>query len=160
MCTVRSGYPERASLVALSFVALVVVGCRSPGAVEQGSIAAIESLLREQQFDWNRGDIPAFMEGYARSEELRFVSGDQTTIGWQATLDRYERRYGDREKMGSLEFTLVDVELLAAGVGKVVGKWQLSFTDDSTGGMFTLILRRRPEGWRIVHDHTSVQTGE
>ena len=62
--------------------------------------------------------------------------------------------------MGSLQFTLVDVELLAPDVGKVVGKWRLTRKDDHPGGMFTLILRRMPEGWRIVHDHTSVESIE
>jgi len=32
----------------------------------------------------------------------------------------------------------------------------LTMPDDThPGGLFTLVLRKRPEGWRIVHDHTS-----
>jgi len=27
---------------------------------------------------------------------------------------------------------------------------------DELGGVFTLVWQRFPEGWKIVHDHTSV----
>jgi ketosteroid isomerase-like protein len=157
MCTVRSGIPERVLLLALS---LFAAGCRSPGPGETESIGAIESLILTQEADWNRGDLAAFMKGYIRSEDLRFVSGGQTTEGWEATFERYTKKYGDRAKMGSVKFTLVDVALLAPDVGKVVGKWRLTRENDSPGGMFTLILRRTSEGWRIVHDHTSIESSE
>jgi beta-aspartyl-peptidase (threonine type) len=39
----------------------------------------------------------------------------------------------------------------------VRGRWRLTFRDGKqTGGLFTLLMRRTPEGWRIVHDHTSL----
>jgi ketosteroid isomerase-like protein len=32
----------------------------------------------------------------------------------------------------------------------------LTGTAQAGRGVFTLVVERRPEGWRIVHDHTSV----
>ncbi|MEZ4255426.1 MAG: hypothetical protein R3A78_06885 [Polyangiales bacterium] len=36
----------------------------------------------------------------------------------------------------------------------VLGHWRLD-GESVRGGVFTLILRRTPAGWKIIHDHTS-----
>ena len=51
----------------------------------------ISAVLNMQQEAWNRGDIDAFMNGYSRSEDTVFVSGDEITRGWQKVLDRYKK---------------------------------------------------------------------
>jgi len=59
--------------------------------------------------------------------------------------------------MGQLEFSRVETRALADDVQLARGRWQLSFRDKpGVGGLFSLVLKRLPEGWRIVHDHTSV----
>jgi ketosteroid isomerase-like protein len=45
--------------------------------------------------------------------------------------------------------------MLSPDAAVVVGRWQLKRTNDEPHGRFTLIFKRLPEGWRIVHDHTS-----
>ena len=57
--------------------------------------------------------------------------------------------------MGTLEFTIEQMDWLGTDYMKVLGRWALDRRDDRPHGLFTLILRRRPEGWRIIHDHTS-----
>ena len=52
------------------------------------AIAAIRAVLDAQVAAWNRGDIEGFMDGYWRSPETVFVSGDTVTHGWQTVLDR------------------------------------------------------------------------
>jgi ketosteroid isomerase-like protein len=37
----------------------------------------------------------------------------------------------------------------------VRGRFRLQMKNDAPTGIFTLILRKTPAGWRIVHDHTS-----
>ena len=64
---------------------------------------AIRQVLDDQVVAWNKGDLPGFMEGYWQSPDLRFYSGKDVTSGWQATLDRYRKRYqGEGKKMGQL----------------------------------------------------------
>ena len=58
-------------------------------------------MIDHQAAAWNRGDIDAFMDGYARSPETTFVSGDEVTHGWQTVHDRYAKKYDSREKMGT-----------------------------------------------------------
>jgi beta-aspartyl-peptidase (threonine type) len=117
---------------------------------------AIRQVLDAQVAAWNQGDLQGFMAGYWSSPELSFFSGSQRTRGWQATLDRYVDRYQSKgQEMGQLTFRELDIELLGPDSALVRGRWQLKRSKDSPGGLFTLIFKRLPEGWRIVHDHTS-----
>lgn len=117
--------------------------------------AAIRAVLDAQVAAWNRGDIEGFMDGYARSPDIVFISGDSLTHGWQTVFDRYKKGYDTREKMGTLQFSDLDVKIVSKDAAVVIGRWQLTREKDTPKGRFTLIFRRRSEGWRIVHDHTS-----
>jgi beta-aspartyl-peptidase (threonine type) len=117
---------------------------------------AIRQLLDAQVAAWNKGDLRGFMAGYWNSPELSFFSAGQHTRGWQAAYDRYVERYQSKgQEMGQLAFRDLNIELLGTESALVRGRWQLKRSKDSPGGLFTLIFKRFPEGWRIVHDHTS-----
>ena len=116
----------------------------------------IRKVLDDQVRAWNKGDLRGFMEGYWQSPDLSFFSGKSKTKGWQATLDRYRKKYqGEGKEMGKLSFTDLDVALLGPQHALVRGRWQLILSKDNPAGLFTLIFRKLPAGWRIVHDHTS-----
>lgn len=128
------------------------------GTFDAGAEAeAIRALLNRQVDDWNAGDIEAFMQGYWQSDSLRFVSGGTLRRGWQTTIERYYNTYPDRGAMGTLDFGDLDVRLLSPRWALVAGTWHLERTGAyaDIGGRYTLVLEKRPEGWRIVHDHTS-----
>jgi ketosteroid isomerase-like protein len=118
---------------------------------------AIERVLHTQQEAWNRHDLEGFMTGYWNSLELTFFSGAKETNGWQATIDRYLATYSSPgHEMGKLEFTGLRVEVLGQDAAFVRGSWKLTMSDGKTPhGLFTLVFRKFPEGWKIVHDHTS-----
>lgn len=115
----------------------------------------IAAILDAQAAAWNRGEIDAFMAGYARSPDTTFVSGDEVTRGWQAVRDRYAKKYARREKMGTLTFSGLTITRLCDDAAIVLGSWSLERKEDRPHGKFTLLFRRLPEGWRIVLDHTS-----
>ena len=119
------------------------------------SVTEIQSVLTAQQDAWNRGDIDAFMNGYARSAPTVFVSEDEVTRGWETVRERYRVKYSDRAKMGMLSFSEIEVTMLSPDAAVVLGRWRLKRTNDEPHGRFTLIFKRLPEGWRIVQDHTS-----
>lgn len=119
------------------------------------AFAQIRNVLRVQQAAWNRGDIDAFMNGYARSRSTTFVSEDTVRRGWETVRDRYRKKYSDRAKMGLLTFSDLEIASLGSDAAVVLGRWKLKRAQDQPHGRFTLIFRRLPEGWRIVHDHTS-----
>jgi ketosteroid isomerase-like protein len=135
----------------------ILVTTFARAATEQpvNSVAQIQSLLREQQKAWNRGDIDGFMKGYARAPSTVFVSGDEVRRGWETVGERYRQKYSDRAKMGTLSFSEIEIMPLSADAAVVLGRWYLKRADDEPHGRFTLIFKRLPEGWRIVYDHTS-----
>jgi ketosteroid isomerase-like protein len=119
--------------------------------------ADIRDLLSRQVDAWNRGDLEGFMAGYWKSPELSFYSGTSVTHGWEPTLKRYREKYqGQGKEMGKLDFFDLRVELLAPDAAFVRGHWQLQMkSGQQPSGIFTLILRKFRDGWRIIHDHTS-----
>lgn len=124
--------------------------------VGSGEETAIRKVLGDQAAAWNRGDLVRFMDGYWKSDRLSFFSNGDKTTGWQATLDRYRNKYqAEGKEMGKLAFSELSVELLAKDHALVKGRFKLTLKTAAPTGIFTLILRKLPEGWRIVHDHTS-----
>jgi len=118
--------------------------------------AAVEQVLKDQSEAWNRGDLDAFMDGYDRSGQLTFYSGGAVHQGWDAALQRYRERYQAKERgMGTLSFRDLRVELAGQDLAWVRGAYLLTDGPKSDAGLFTLVLRKTPAGWRIVHDHTS-----
>ncbi len=123
-----------------------------------GAQPAIESVLNLQRDAWNRHDLDGFMTGYWNSPALTFFSGATEHDGWQAALDRYRSAYTSAgHEMGKLDFSNLRVEQLGSDAAFVRGSWRLTMSDGKTPhGLFTLVFRKFPEGWKIVHDHTSL----
>jgi ketosteroid isomerase-like protein len=120
---------------------------------------SIKHVLISQVEAWNHGNLENFMAGYWNSPDLTFFSGATVTKGWKPTLARYQQRYqSGGNQMGHLEFQDLDIDLLSRRSAVVTGKWKLTMSDGKTPhGLFTLIFMRFPEGWKIVHDHTSAE---
>jgi uncharacterized protein (TIGR02246 family) len=125
----------------------------------------VEAHLAAQIEAWNRGDLEAFCSGY--DEDALFITPSGSTRGRDEILRRYRRRYTDRDAMGTLGFEILEVrtiqgvELSMLGDSKpsrihavsVAARWSLSYTDrDDASGLTLIVLRRRGDGWSIVHD--------
>jgi ketosteroid isomerase-like protein len=118
----------------------------------------IRATLDKQVAAWNRRDLEGFMSAYWNSKELSFYSGGVKTYGWQQTIDRYRNRYQSAgREMGQLDFSNLEIEILSPGAAYVRGRWHLKMKDGEPAGLFTLILRKLPGGWKIIHDHTSTE---
>jgi uncharacterized protein (TIGR02246 family) len=122
---------------------------------DAATTVAVRAVLDAQVEAWNRGDIEAFMGGYARSPDITFISGDNFTRGWQTVHDRYQKNYNSREKMGTLTFSDLETRVESSDSAVTIGRWHLQLANDQPHGRFTLVFRRTRQGWRIVHDHTS-----
>lgn len=117
--------------------------------------AEIRAVLNEQQAAWNRGDVEGFMKGYWNSPDLTFAGSNGVTRGWEPVMARYRRNYPDAAAMGHLDFSDIEIRLLGSDAALVLGRWHLKRASDEPGGVFTLVFQKFPEGWRIIHDHTS-----
>lgn len=146
-----------AAVVLLCIAALVHAQAPSPDE------AAIRAAIAAQAEAWNRADIPAFMQTYENSADTTFI-GAHLAKGYAPILERYTKSYTTKEQMGTLTFTNLDVRLMPGSCGTVeyavvTGNFHLERTargeaakDD---GIFSLVWRKGPQGWKILLDHTS-----
>jgi uncharacterized protein (TIGR02246 family) len=117
---------------------------------------AISAVLSAQQAAWNRGDVEAFLVGYWRSPELTFSGSSGVARGWEGVLARYKKSYPDKGAMGQLDFSELEFRFLGPDAALVLGRWHLKREkEEDVGGVFTLVWERFPDGWKIIHDHTS-----
>ena len=153
---------SRISLILLALLAGVgLAGVTSPvslsaaGEPNEPDQAAIQKLMEAQQAAWNHGDIDAFMTAYWRSPDVTFSGTSGIVRGWDAVLARYKSSYADREAMGQLQFSGLEYRFLGPDAALLLGHWHLTRAKGDVGGVFSLVWQRFPEGWRIIHDHTS-----
>jgi uncharacterized protein (TIGR02246 family) len=121
----------------------------------QNDRAAIAKILDAQENAWNQGNVDAFLEGYWHSPELTFSGSSGIARGWDGVLARYRKSYPDRAAMGQLDFSNLETRFFGKDAALVLGRWHLSRAQGDVGGVFSLVWQRFPEGWRIIHDHTS-----
>ncbi len=150
----------RISALAVLFMALVVGALRAPKLSaafneHESDRAAITKILEAQQNNWNQGNVEAFVEGYWRSPDLTFSGSGGIARGWDGVLARYKKNYPDRAAMGQLDFSGLEFHFLSNDAALVLGHWHLARARGDIGGVFSLVWQRFPEGWRIIHDHTS-----
>ncbi len=117
--------------------------------------SAIMAVLNAQQGAWNRGDVDAFLVGYWHSPELTFSGSSGVSRGWDGVLARYKKNYPDSAAMGQLDFSEMEFRFLGPDAALVLGRWHLKRDKGDIGGVFSLVWQRSPDGWKIVHDHTS-----
>ncbi len=144
-------------LFALIFT--LVVACppwlaeaRAGGAPEQ----AIRQVLEDQAAAWNRGDVDAFMQGYAHSPQTAFV-GKTVEYGYDLILSRYKKAYANPAAMGQLSFANIAVRILGTDYAVVTGNFHQQRTQiggGDTGGIFSLVLAKTDAGWKVILDHS------
>ena len=117
----------------------------------------IRSVLDRQEQAWNHGDLDDLLTAYEDSPNLVFISR-KVSRGLSEIRERYRTTYGTKEKMGTLKFSDLDVRMLGTGYATVIGRFHLDREEKGGGpaqGIFTLIFRSTPSGWKIIQDHTS-----
>ena len=125
----------------------------------EADVRAVRAVIDQQALDWNKGDLDGFLTGYWNSPKVVFMSGGNRFDGFEAMRDRYRHRYkAEGKAMGQLAFSELDVESLGPQAVLARGRFRLTMPDGTKPtGLFTLIVRKFPDGWKIVHDHTSAE---
>jgi uncharacterized protein (TIGR02246 family) len=150
----------RLALAGLGLILLFVLGVRTGRQTKAAEArdqdkTAITAVLNTQQAAWNRGDVDAFLVGYWHSPELTFSGTSGVSRGWDGVMARYKKNYPDQAAMGRLDFSELEYRFLGPEAALVLGRWHLDREKGDIGGVFSLVWQRFPEGWKIVHDHTS-----
>lgn len=115
----------------------------------------ITALLDQSVAAWNRGDLDGHLADNADS--ITFMTGRGPITGKDKTAEALRRSFfRDGQPIQSLRFEQVTVRPLGSGYALVVGRFILSGGGEAEkSGWFSTVWERRPEGWRVIHDHSS-----
>jgi beta-aspartyl-peptidase (threonine type) len=139
----------------LVFIGLSILLSYSQFSLDKDSVEdTILSIIKQQEAAWNAHNINRFMSDYWESEELTFQSGKQRYYGWTSMLNRYKKNYPG-EKMGNLSFSGLKTRVLSRDSAYVIGHWEVKQGETISKGVFTIIFKKFPSGWKIIHDHSS-----
>jgi uncharacterized protein (TIGR02246 family) len=116
----------------------------------------LERLMLQSARAWNAGDLDGFLITYARDSATTFVTSRGPIYGFEKIRDRYAARFAPGAERDSLTFADFTVRMLGPDYVLSTARYLLTRGDSVTAtGPFTVIWERRPEGWRMIHDHTS-----
>lgn len=144
------------NILRLSILLLFIIGCTEEEAVRDAEMESeIRSALNQQREAWNKGDIEGFVSWYIQSDDLRFTTSRGMLRGVDEVLNRYKESYADTDRMGRLDFEVMDFRCIDSDHAIMIGKWTVFRDGDHPKGYFTLLWTRTDQGWRIAVDHTS-----
>ena len=135
--------------ILLFFISVSTIAQKTTEADDKNAITAV---LTAQQEAWNNYDIDTFMEGYWKSEELKFYGAGGVIKGWQGTLERYKKSYPTKAHFGNLRFVLNDISKINDGAYYVLGEYYLTRNVGDTNGVFMLVFKKIEGQWKIIAD--------
>jgi ketosteroid isomerase-like protein len=144
-------------LVRPVLLAFALVAPLAAAAQSSPDSAAIVAVMDKSVADWNRGDIDAFATSYKDSPDILFI-GRSISRGYAQMVAAYKKGYSTREQMGTLSFSLLEVQPLDAHFATVTGHFHLERSAAGGGnanGYFLLVFEKTPAGWKIVRDDTT-----
>lgn len=113
---------------------------------------AITATLKMQQDAWNKGDLEGFMQGYIKSDSLKFYGSRGITHGWQNTLDNYKKGYPTKAEAGNLSFTIDAITKIEDNSYYMMGQFHLVRDAGNANGVFLIIFRKIEGEWKVIAD--------
>lgn len=113
---------------------------------------AIRKVMADQQEAWNNYDLEGFMQGYWKSEELKFYGSNGVTYGWNNTLARYKKAYPSKDYSGTLKFVINDISKISKDAYYVMGEYHLERSVGNADGIFMIIFKKIKGEWKIISD--------
>jgi ketosteroid isomerase-like protein len=120
-----------------------------------GVAAEIRALLDSSAAAWNRGDVRGHLA--TNADSIWFMTRHGPVVGNDSVVEMMTRSYFQNGRpLQTLRSDHLTVRPLGKGFALAVGQFILSGGDrDEQSGWFSTVWERRPEGWRVIHDHSS-----
>ena len=112
----------------------------------------ILSIMEAQQKSWSSGNIEEFMEGYWKSDSLKFYGANGITHGWKNTLERYKKGYPTKDHTGELNFKINAINKINNDAYYVMGEFFLKRNVGDANGIFMIIFKKINGEWKIIAD--------
>jgi uncharacterized protein (TIGR02246 family) len=145
-----------------ALLSAVVLFAAVPAAAQSTSggdpAADINAVLQASAQAWNRGDLDQFLLPYLDAPTTTFIAG-RVVRGVPAIRQTYATSwFRSGAPTQNLAYRDIEVRPLGPGFALAVGHFVL--INKTTGaeeqsGIFSLTMQQTPQGWRIIHDHSS-----
>jgi len=122
---------------------------------KNNDIESIKAVLKAQRLAWSDNDIEKFMEGYWKSDSLKFYGSNGVTYGWDNTLERYKKAYPTKDHTGKLNFKLNAISKISDDSYYVMGEFHLKREVGNATGIFMIIFKKINGEWKIIADTSS-----
>ncbi|WP_439151324.1 YybH family protein [Winogradskyella sp.] len=114
--------------------------------------AGIRLVMEQQELDWNKHNLEGFMQGYWKSDELKFYGSNGLTLGWEQILTNYEKNYPTKAESGTLNFVINDISKIEGDNYWVMGEYHLKRDIGDADGVFIIIFKKINGEWKIIAD--------
>lgn len=135
---------------------LLLFNCGTQPKIQEDTLetakTAIQKVMNDQEVAWNNHDLEGFMQGYWKSDSLKFYGSKGLTLGWEQTLANYKKGYPTKAESGTLKFVLNDVSKIEGDNYWVMGEYHLKREVGDANGVFIIIFKKISGEWKIVAD--------
>jgi uncharacterized protein (TIGR02246 family) len=138
----------------LALAAQAVGQAQTAGDQRQEVVAFVNAYIEAA----NRSDMSSVADAYAKRPDVIRVKNGVVTQGWEAIRNQVARvrrsATADRVSAGVVEVMSLDATVALAVVPYVVTVNTQQGAQQIRGTM-SLLVQKTPDGWHIIHDHTS-----
>jgi ketosteroid isomerase-like protein len=113
---------------------------------------AVTNTLDAAAEAWSSGDVEAVMATYVADEPLLVFLGDTPLKGPDAVRAALTARAAQPGGLGQMTYEWFETLQFDVNTTVVSGRVVVRRDARTSRGLFTRVLRRTPDGWRIVHD--------
>ena len=135
-------------------ISVLFLNCKAQPSTEADKTAILK-VMDNQEKAWSQNDLEGFMQGYLKSDSLKFYGSGGLTKGWQQTLDNYKKGYPTKDHSGTLTFEVDDISPIETNSYWVMGRYYLKRKVGDANGNFLIIFKKIDGEWKIVADMSS-----
>lgn len=143
------------SIAIAIFVNARLVEAQTPKLPPPLVVTTIRTMLDSSAAAWNRGDVRGHLA--TNADSIEFMTRHGPVVGNDSVIQMMTDHYfKNGQPTQQLRFEHVTVRPLGKRYALAIGQFILSgggLADQS--GWFSTVWEHRPEGWRVIHDHSS-----
>lgn len=120
--------------------------------VDSDDREAIIAVFKMQEREWSDNDIDGFMQGYWKSDGLKFYNSNGVTSGYDRVLKDYKVKYPNKDHTGNLDLEIDNISRISEDSYYVMGRYELDRKAGDTKGNFMVIFKKIDGKWKIIAD--------
>ena len=117
----------------------------------------VVKIILAQQAAWNKGDLDGYLSRYKDAPDTQAVLANLVR-GIDNIRAAYRQNFPNKESMGEIEDSDIEVKVLGDDYALATGKYHLNRPKKSSGpveGSFMELFEKTPAGWQIIFSQST-----